>query len=258
MLELADSVLDLPSHWRGKEGIFGGYVLARFCDAAENAVPDRRPLSATVQFVSALRPGPMVVTTEVLHAGRLTSNLRIEVRQDDRLRAHASVILVHPAAEPDWQRRADLADVPAPDALASDASGTTYPYAAQLDIRRTAPASIEAGSAAWIRFAAALCTEEVRTTRAVAAVYLDAMDPGAFTLAPPPEFVPTIDFTAHFSPALDELSPHELAGSWSYIVNRTVWADARFCVEESTLHGHDGIVLAQVRQGRAIRPKKVS
>ena len=71
-----------------------------------------------------------------------------------------------------------------------------------------------------------------------------------FALDRPPRFVPSIEFSAHFSPrAVLATDPCQ----WFLLNNRTVWSAPDYCVDESVLHDVEGHVVAQVRQGRAVR-----
>jgi acyl-CoA thioesterase len=245
---ITERVTEFHPRWRGKVGIFGGFVLARFADAAR-VVPEFAPLSLTIQFVSALYPGDAEVTTEVLHRGGQTASVRMEARQGDRLRAHAVAILAPVGREQVWGRRLDLSEVPAPDRCALYASHIDgLHYADHLEMRTPVPATLESGASAWIRLRIAAEELDLGSPQAVASVFLDALQPGLFAGDPQPVFVPTIDFTAHFSPALAVG-----ADGWHYAINETVWSDGRYCVEESTLCTPDGLIVAQVRQSRAIR-----
>ena len=98
--------------------------------------------------------------------------------------------------------------------------------------------------AAWVR----LVRPQELGAHGLAAVFLDVLPPGLFTLDQPPFFVPTIDFTIHFAPRLGDVGT-----GWHYVTNRTVWATRDYCVDESTLHDRDGHPLAQIRQGRTIK-----
>ena len=121
------------------------------------------------------------------------------------------------------------------------------PYSDHLDVRACAPHTLEDGASAWVRM---LRAPDRMGPHGVASILLDVLPPGLFARDEPPFFVPTIDFTVHFSPQLAEA---DLATGWLHVANRTLWASDGFCVDESTLHDRAGRPLAQIRQGRAVR-----
>jgi len=236
------------SHWRGLEGIFGGYVLARFADAAR-CIPGFVPISLTIQFVSAVDAGDGELTTEIMHQGVQTAGLRMQLHQEGRLRAHALAVLVPVGRTVAWGRRRDLSLVPPPEECVPHLSPVPrMSYADNLEILSCGAPTLEGGAAAWIRLREGVGELDLGGAQSTACVFLDSLPPGLYAEPPLPSFVPTIDFSAHFSPSLSNF-----AGEWHYAINETVWSDDRYCVEESTLCLPDGLIVAQVRQSRAIR-----
>ena len=83
---------------------------------------------------------------------------------------------------------------------------------------------------------------------AVACALMDALLPVLFAATPRPVFVPTIEFTVHFSPLIDKVHDGWLLGR-----NRLEWASEHYCVEDATLTTASGELLAQQRQIRWIQ-----
>jgi acyl-CoA thioesterase len=231
------------------DGIFGGFVLGRVVDEA-SLLAGYRPQALSVQFVAAVHAGEVEMTSEVLHRGRSTASIRIELHQQGRVRAHAIASLVAPTDEvTTWRRRLD------PEPWGDPESMPTYipahaklSYGDHLDIRRVLEASMERGAGTWVRMTHAPSHLGLLSPHGVASVFLDALPPGLFALEKRPVFVPTIDFAIHFAPGIDDLGE-----DWCYVTNHTVWTSEHFCVDESALYDRSGSVLAQVRQGRAVR-----
>src|SRR5690625_351843 len=79
------------------------------------------------------------------------------------------------------------------------------------------------------------------------AVLLDAQPPGLFFSSEPPQYVPTVEFSVHFT-----LAPAPARHSWYVVEQKTVWASYHYCVEESTVHDARGLLHAQARQTRRV------
>ena len=243
---MAETVFD--ERWQGVDGIFGGFVLACFVEEAAT-VEGYSPMSITVNFVSTISAGPADVTTTVLHRGRSTASLRIEVHQGGRLRAHATSVAVPGAREVSWSRVHDLSHLLAPeDSPLRENLPHRMPFYDNLEIRATGPFTKELGSSAWIRVTNEATVRDLGSARAVAAVVLDALPPSLLAGTPRATYVPTVEFTAHFSPALGDFGT-----GWYHATNEMIWTDDSYCVEESTLCLPDGRVVAQVRQSRSVR-----
>lgn len=236
--------------WLGVEGIFGGFVLGRVVDAAD-ALDGFSPQAVTTHFVGAIRPGEVDLVTETVHRGRTTASLRIDLRQNGRTRVHAIASLVPTEQRITWRHTEDAARWGDPETLpAFVARHQPLPYADHLDVRACAPHTLPDGASAWVRLARPPDEGEKMGPHGVASIFLDVLPPGLFALDEPPFFVPTIDFTGHFAPAV---ATADFVTGWHHVSNRTLWTSGGFCVDESTLHDREGHPLAQIRQGRAIR-----
>jgi len=123
--------------------------------------------------------------------------------------------------------------------------GAALPFDDHVEIRPSGNSRPLAGGAqavlrAWIRPRTPIGDDAVR-----AAVLLDALAPSLFAVWREPLPVPTIELTAHFAPAAP-------ATSWAAIVQRTVWRNDSYCVDDADLRNEDGILIAQARQRRRI------
>lgn len=240
----------LEEEWSAYDGIFGGYVVARLIQEAEG-LPDLdgySPLSISVQFMGAVRPGKCELRTDVVHAGAMTAAVEIDLLQGHR-RASAAVKLGRPLDAPVLEQRFDLAREPLPDTLAVvEMPYGPYPYEEFLQTRLIPDPRTpwRERVQTWVRMAPKAAAR--LTPCAIASVFLDVAPPGLFFADSAPVFVPTVDFTAHFAP------PFPWAGhEWLYLLQETRWATREFCLEEARLHTADGTVVAQAVQTRRVR-----
>lgn len=240
----------LEEDWSAYDGIFGGYVVARLVQEVErrSGLEEYAPLSISVQFMGAVRPGNCSAQIEVVHAGALTAAVEIDLVQGHR-RAAAAVKLGRPLDAPLVEQRLDLSAEPRPQDLAVVALPYgPYPYEGCVQSRLIPDPRTpwRERVCAWVRLAPAAAAE--LTACAAASVFLDLAPPGLFFTEPAPVFVPTVDFTAHFAPPA-RWSGHE----WLYLIQETRWATHDFCLEEARLHTADGGVVAQAVQTRRVR-----
>ncbi|MEV0718843.1 thioesterase family protein [Asanoa sp. NPDC050611] len=229
--------------WVGVEGVFGGFVLGRIVDAAD-ADDGFAPQAVTVHFVSLVRAGEADLRVETLHRGRATASRRIELRQDGRLRAHAVVSLVPTVQEPLWEPSADPTPWGDPESCPPAPWHGGLPFSALFEVRALGDRTRDGGLAAWVRMRAGMSLGP----HAAASVFLDLLPPAPLAMDPPAFFVPTTDFTVHFAPSYENVRT-----GWHVVTHRTVWASREACVDESAVYDRGGRLLAQLRQGRAIR-----
>lgn len=94
----------LSEHWTigGKPN--GGYLLALLARAATATVPHPHPIAASAHFVRSPAPGPVVITTTVLRAGRTASQVRTSLHQGDVLCVESLITASHltEGAAPYW------------------------------------------------------------------------------------------------------------------------------------------------------------
>lgn len=237
-----------PAVWRGLDGIFGGYVLARVVEAVR-VVDGFEPLSVSIQFTGAVRDVESDWRVTVLHEGGSTAAVGVELVQ-----GHPRLTAVGKLGRPQTERildfPIDVSELPAPDALAPyEFAGGAMAYESFLDHRLIDdPPQVRRGTTrAWIRFDESTHQAPELSRYGLAAIFLDAQPPGLFYTATPPVFVPTVDFTIHFAPAT-RFDRH----GWHHVTQSTMWATREFCVEESRLYDSAGTFVAQVRQTRRI------
>ncbi len=234
--------------WLGVDGIFGGYVVGRVVEAVQ-VVDGFSPLSVSVQFSGTVRAVESEWQVELLHQGRSTAAVGVELRQDTpKLTAIGKlgsgltgIVLDTPI---------DTGRFEAPQTLPQyrfDVGNLRYEaFFDQRPIPSPKNNRYELNEA-WIRFDESVHEAPELGPYALCAVFLDVLTPGLFFTSRPPKFVPTIDFSIHFAPGA-ELDRH----AWHYVQQRTVWATKEFCVEESLLFSADGKLLAQGRQTRRV------
>jgi acyl-CoA thioesterase len=73
----------------------GGYLLAMLARAASTVVPHDHVIAASAHFLHSPTPGPVIVTTEVLRAGRSASQVRARMTQADQPCVEALITVGH-------------------------------------------------------------------------------------------------------------------------------------------------------------------
>lgn len=237
-----------PAIWRGLDGIYGGYVLARVVESVQ-VVGGFEPMSVSIQFTGAVRDVESDWKVSVMHHGGTTAAVAVELVQGHpRLTAFGKLGASQTERILDFP--IDVSALPDPDSLERYEFATgAMPYETFLD-HRLIDDTDEARTRrthAWIRFDESNHQAPELGRYGLAAIFLDAQPPGLFYSATPPVYVPTVDFTIHFAPgvAFDR-------DAWHYVTQTTMWATREFCVEESKLYNEAGTFLAQVRQTRRI------
>jgi hypothetical protein len=89
--------IDLPTGWTIGNALNGGYLLAVLGRALADALPHSDPFTISAHYLTASRPGPAVVRTDVVRAGRTLSTGQAslfqyddEGRETERIRVLAS------------------------------------------------------------------------------------------------------------------------------------------------------------------------
>ncbi|WP_189218702.1 MULTISPECIES: thioesterase family protein [Streptomyces] len=75
--------IDLPAGWTIAEAVNGGYLLAVLGRALADALPHSDPFTITAHYLTASRPGPAVVRTDVVRTGRTLSTGQASLYQTD-------------------------------------------------------------------------------------------------------------------------------------------------------------------------------
>lgn len=235
--------------WKGKEGLFGGKVVAMLADAVSSPpeVTGFALASLWAEFSGSVVPGPVEATVEVLHAGRSTATVRAALVQDGRSRASATAKLVVSGGRLSTGGR-HLPPGPGPDEIDDlDAPWGRLDYDVKLQIKVVEQGVVDGvlTTRAWLR---------VRTGHGadlgpggVEAVLLDLLPPGLFFTDEVPAFVPTVDFALQLNP-----SAGATEGEWYWGEMRTEWADDEFCAETGEIRRADGTFVARGTQTRRI------
>lgn len=234
--------------WRGVEGLYGGYVLGWTIDAC-HAIPDLVPLSTTIQFLGTVRPGAADWEHKVLRRGLTTATVTGELRQE-----HVKVVAMAKlgqVTEPLFPGLSpDFSDLPQPEEL-PPYSVTKPPltYESLLDHRLLPDTNTnrQRRTLGWVRLRDPDRAVSLLGPYGLCGLLLDVQPPGVFFLEEPAQFVPTIDFTIHFTPGglVD-------VGEWHLVEQVTSWSTHEFCVEESRLYDRSGRFIAEGRQSRRI------
>jgi acyl-CoA thioesterase len=239
---------DFPADWTAFRGIQGGAVIAVMLRVAAQA-GGRRPATVSAHLHAPVAPGHLALEAEVLRSGGSAASVSVRARQG----CVCATALVLLEGEGDSSPPIGLpllnegTPTVAPENTAplSLPPGAVPPFGDHVEIRPSGDSRPLAGGAqavlrAWIRPRMPMGDDVVR-----AAVLLDALAPSLFAVWREPLPVPTIELTAHFAPAAP-------ATSWAAIVQRTVWRNDSYCVDDADLRNEDGILIGQARQRRRI------
>lgn len=238
--------MNIGEDWRGKDGIYGGKVVACLAESvqADPAVTGLRLASMWVEFSGTVLPGQVELVTEVIHRGRSTATVRGALVQGKQ-RASAVAKLVASGGESLVAPR-QLGTLPLPEALDDFvAPWGELAYDPKFQIR-VARQSVDDGiitTRAWVR----LQPDTELGQGGAEAALLDLLPPGLFLADPAPTYVPTIDFALHLNPNA-AVTP----GEWLWGEMRTEWADEEFCADTGTLYRADGTFVARGTQTRRV------
>lgn len=232
--------------WRGKEGVYGGKVVACLAEAVQSD-PDLAGFglaSMWVEFSGTVLPGPIEVVTEIAHRGRSTATVRSALVQGKQ-RASAVAKLISSGGKTPLEPRR-WAALPDPDTLLDfQAPWGELEYDSKFQIR-VASQSADDGvitTRAWVRTQ----VDTVLGHGGAEAALLDLLPPGLFFADPRPAYVPTVDFALHLNP---NAPVHP--GEWVWGEMRTEWADEEFCADTGTLYRADGTFVARGTQTRRV------
>lgn len=238
--------MNIAEDWRGKDGIYGGKVVACLATSVY-AAPDvagLRLASMWVEFSGTVLPGQVELFPETVHRGRSTATVRTTLVQGKQ-RASAVAKLIASEGGTLVEPR-QLRALPAPETLTDfEAPWGDLSYDPKFQIR-VAHQSIDDGvitTRAWVRTQP---DTDLGHGGAEAAL-LDLLPPGLFFAERVPSYVPTVDFALHLNP-----NAPARAGEWLWGEMRTEWADNEFCAETGTLHRPDGTFVARGTQTRRV------
>jgi acyl-coenzyme A thioesterase PaaI-like protein len=132
---------EVDAEWtiRGKPN--GGYLLAMLGRAAAATAPHPHAIAASAHYLHAPEPGPVVVDTELLRAGRSASQIRATMSQDGRrcVEALLTTSELDPAGTPYWAGGLPApSDVPYEECIPLEArlpDGSRVAIMDQIDVR---------------------------------------------------------------------------------------------------------------------------
>lgn len=242
-------VISPDERWRGLVGMYGGYVAGLFADTAA-AEKEYRLTSLDVRFLASVRCKRMVLEVAAVHRGSRTALTRMRLKQDDRLRAEATAVLLrHTQVNPVIRRIGTPQRTPPADYLPRPHVQGDLAFVRNLEIYRRSAFGVEDGGRAWLRLKFPIGELGLRTPYAAACVLMDALLPVALAGPRPPAFVPTLEFQYLFTPAVPSLYQQ-----WFVAENHLDWLSDGFCAEDATLQeAETGTLVARQRQLRSIR-----
>ena len=238
---------ELHEHWSSLVGIHGGYAAALLVNAVAAAVddPSRVLRSFATQFAAVPRPGPVDIEVTVERSGRSMTTTSARMVQDGTvlLVAHAASSSERPGLVYDeLVRPRDAEPGAAPLFTASNGVG----HFQNLEVRFDPDVvlfggSEEAALGAWLR---PHDGEPIDAAWVVA--MCDILPPAVFTRSTAPTKAATIEYVVHLGTGAPALPP----GEHVYLSCRSPLSCEGFAVEDATMWGHDGRVLAVARQTR--------
>jgi len=242
-------MISLDDSWRAFDGLHGGLVVAWLLEEA-TAGTAHEPVAITTHFNAPVQPAPAKFGITVERSGRSTSSISVRLEQEI-LGAHAVVELGVPGSDRLWSSTADFSRIAPPEDIDRLRIPAEFvPFSAHIDIRPISP-DVPGSEGetpfyeTWIRL---IDPDDARTLGPYgnAAVLLDGLAPGLFAMWATPRPIPTVELTAHFGPDVHD------SGEWFHIHHATSWASESWCVEDTTLHTREGLLVAQARQSRRI------
>lgn len=238
---------DLEPRWLSLVGIHGGYSAAIAVRAMEAAVddPGRALRSVATQFAAPPKPGPAEVEVTIERAGKSLTTASARMRQEGNLLLVTHAIF-SPArggltfAELHRPRPADPGGAP----IFEPPGGIAHFQNAEV---RLDPDVVPFGGgdtawiAAWVR---PLANEPIDAAWLVA--MCDILPPAVFSRTTGPVKAATLEYVVHLATGEPQLA----AGDHTYLACRSPLSTEGFAVEDATLWGPDGEVLAVARQTR--------
>lgn len=238
---------ELDERWSSLVGIHGGYTAAVVAKVMTAAVDDpaRALRSFAAQFAAAPRPGPVEIAVHIERAGRSMTTTSARLLQDRRV-----LLVAHAVSSSPWPGLSYDEHVRPRDADPGDTPRFTAPegvaHFRNADVRLD-PDVIpfgggdEAWVAAWLR---PLDGEPIDAAWVVA--MCDMLPPAVFSRTTGPVMAATIEYVVHLATGQPSLP----SGEHVYLSCRSPLASEGFAVEDATMWGSDGRVLAVARQTR--------
>jgi acyl-CoA thioesterase len=228
----------------------GGYALAVALAAAGRVLPHPDPFAVSAHFLRPTVPGPALIATEQLRAGRSHSTAVARLTQEGTERLHLVATYGDLAAlDGPTVLTAGPPEMPPPDACRRLGGGGTLPNGLRDDLRLRLETRVAPGSAGWldgaptgrgellvwIRFA------DGRPPDPVCLPFVcDAMPPAAFDLTLPTGRLPTIELSV-------QVRGRPQAG-WLQARYTTRFVIGGYLEEDAELWDEDGDLVALSRQ----------
>jgi acyl-CoA thioesterase len=238
---------ELHERWASLVGIHGGYTAALMVNAISSAVddPTRALRTFATQFAAVPRPGPVEIEVAVERAGRSMTTTSARMLQDGAVLqiAHAASSASRPGRSYDDYVRPRDAD---PGAAALFTSEGRVEHFQNLEVRLDPDIVMfgggeQAALGAWLR---PLDGEPIDAAWVVA--MCDILPPAVFTRTTAPVKAATIEYVVH----LNTGEPALPRNAHVYLSCRSPLSYEGFAVEDATMWGPDGRVLAVARQTR--------
>ncbi len=229
----------------------GGYLLAVAARAAAHAAERPDPVSVTAHYLRPVKPGPVMIQTEVLRAGRRFAVARATLAAEKSL---VAVLGTYGTLEPsDHLERLESGppDIPPPDDCLPIEPTEMFPppFMGRVEVRldptgtpfATGPATGKPRVKGWFR----LRNDEPIDTMALL-VAVDAFPPTIINANLPIAWTPTIELTAHV-----RARPQP---GWLRCAFTTRFITSGFLEEDGEVWDASGTLVAQSRQ-LALLPK---
>lgn len=242
---------ELHERWSSLVGIHGGYTAAIVARAMTAAADDevRTLRSFAAQFAAVPGPGPVEIEVSVERVGRSMTTTSARLLQEERVLqvAHAVCSTPWPGLSYDEYvrpRDADPGDAP----LFDRPDGVGHFQNAEVRFDPDVVlfgGSDEARVAAWVR---PLEREPIDAAWLIA--MCDVLPPAVFSRTNSPVKAATIEYTVHLATGTPSL-PN---GNHVYLSCHSPLSSEGFAVEDATMWGPDGRILAVARQTRLAGP----
>jgi hypothetical protein len=224
----------------------GGYLLGIVARAMSDASGRADPVTVTAHYLAPGRPGPAIVSVDVVKRGRTLATCTASLDVADK-RVMQVLGTFGDVSRPMGPERVEASppDLPEPDACFRLVATDTFPppFMGRLDLRlHPEDAGVLSGAPSgelrvrgWFRLADG---EPVDTLGLLLAV--DAFPPTAFNARLPVAWTPTIELTAHIRSAP--------APGWLRCVFTTRFVSGGFLEEDGEVWDETGRLVAQSRQ----------
>ena len=236
-----------PADWGQGHTIFGGVIAGLALRALQNIVESERPLrSLLTAFVAPVRAGDIVITTQVLRAGRNVTHAEAKVMQDGTLRCSLLACYGRDRETPVHVAAAAMPELAAPEELtpAPFVPGISPQFTKLLDYRWTYASMPFLGNGSgttdgWIRL-----REESRMGPDLFAILVDAWPTPALSMLNGPAPVSSLTWSLE----IIELNPAHRADDWWRIHAYIDSAAAGYVYGDAVIWGPDGRLAARSRQ----------